>query len=150
MNGTVIMIALLCACGVAAAGAIVWKRYKYSIFRMNRMSGLKFEKFIARIYEKSGYKSINTKASGDQGIDLIVKKGFIKTGIQVKRYDRPVGNHAVQEAVAGKRFYGLDRVAVVTNNTFTRSARELAEANKVELIDGERLQEMIKRTEKNK
>ncbi|MBR1867813.1 MAG: restriction endonuclease [Clostridia bacterium] len=112
------------------------------------MSGKTFENFIAKLYKKLGYISINTKTSGDQGIDVIVKKTFLKLGIQTKRYDRPVGNKAVQEAVAGKKYYKLDKVAVITNNYFTRSAKELAKVNGVELIDRDKLKVIIKKAYK--
>lgn len=43
---------------------------------------------------------------------------------------------AVQEAVAGKAVYGCNAAMVVTNNTFTRAAEELAKQNEVVLISG--------------
>ena len=119
------------------------KKYKWSLYRIDRMKGHDFEKFMKEVYTLLGYKVEETKKSGDQGIDLILKKHFIKTGVQLKRYSKPVGNSAVQEAVAGKRFYKLDKVIVLTNRTFTKSAIELARANKVELLDREDLKEYI-------
>ena len=118
-------------------------RLKRSFLIIDRMSGKTFENFIAKLYKKLGYISINTKTSGDQGIDVIVKKTFLKLGIQTTRYDRPVGNKAVQEAVAGKKYYKLDKVAVITNNYFTRSAKELAKVNGVELIERDKLKVIL-------
>ena len=46
--------------------------------------------------------------------------------MQCKYYTYPVGNKAVQEAYSGAKFYDCDRSAVLTNSTFTKSARELA------------------------
>lgn len=119
------------------------KKYKWSLYRIDRMKGHDFEKFMKEVYTLLGYKVEETKKSGDQGIDLILKKHFIKTGVQLKRYSKPVGNSAVQEAVAGKRFYKLDKVIVLTNRTFTKSAIELARANKVELLDREDLKSLL-------
>ena len=68
-----------------------------------------------------------TKSSGDQGVDIIAYKHRKKYGIQCKYYTYPVGNKAVQEAYAGANFYDCDKVIVMTNTTFTRSAIELAE-----------------------
>ncbi|MBR2337790.1 MAG: restriction endonuclease [Clostridia bacterium] len=112
------------------------------------MKGHDFESFIKAVYELLGYNVEQTKKSGDQGIDLIIKKHFKKIGVQLKRYSGTVGNSAVQEAVAGKRFYKLDRVCVLTNRFFTRSAIELAKANKVELLDRNDLLKMIKKAKK--
>ena len=119
--------------------------YKWSIFRVDRMKGDEFEDFIKEIYELLGYKVEKTKKSGDQGIDLIIKKHFKRTGIQLKRYKGAVGNSAVQEAVAGKRFYKLDRVCVLSNTVYTKSAKELARANRVELYGREDLKKLIKK-----
>ena len=129
---------------------LIIKKYKWSLFRIDRMKGDEFEDFIKEIYELLGYKVVKTKKSGDQGIDLIVKKLFKKTGIQLKRYSSSVGNSAVQEAVAGKKYYKLDRVCVLTNQTFTKSAVALAKANGVILIDRDGLKNLIKKAKKKR
>ena len=54
--------------------------------------------------------------------------------LQCKKYSNPVGNKAVQEANAGKGFEGAEVAAVVTNNTYTPSARQLASAIGVYLL----------------
>ena len=125
------------------------KGYKWSLYRIDRMKGHDFEEFMKEVYKALGYKVEQTKKSGDQGIDLIIKKHFKKIGIQLKRYSKPVGNSAVQEAVAGKKYYKLDRVCVLTNRDFTKSAKELAKANKVELLSRDDLKILLKKA-KNK
>ena len=106
---------------------------KKSIFDVDLMSGLEFEQFVADLFERKGYKVKVTKASGDQGIDVIAEKSGTKIGIQAKCYSGTVGNSAIQEAVAGKQFYLCDKAMVITNNYFTPSAIELAAANDVVL-----------------
>ena len=68
-------------------------------------------------------------------LDIIANKNGIRIGIQAKCYTNTVGNSAVQEATAGKGFYSCDKVMVITNNYFTSSATELAQANNVVLWD---------------
>lgn len=119
--------------------------YKWSMRRVDKMKGDDFENFVKEIYLLLGYTAEKTKKSGDQGIDLIVKKHFKRIGVQLKRYSGSVGNSAVQEAVAGKKFYKLDKVCVLTNRHFTRSAKELAKVNNVELLDREDLKLLIKK-----
>ena len=107
------------------------------------MSGHDFEKYCAELLSLNGFSSINvTRDSGDQGIDIIAHKGNIKYGIQCKLYSNRVGNSAVQEAYSGKDFYKCQIGAVLTNNYFTESARELATALGVVLWDGDYLQEL--------
>lgn len=100
------------------------------------MTGLEYEHVVARYLQNNGYTNvIVTQASGDYGIDVIAYKDGYKYAIQCKYYTGSVSLEAVQEAVAGKAMYDCDRAMVVTNSTFTKSARQLAQANGVILLD---------------
>lgn len=116
---------------------------KITLADIDVMSGVEFENFVADLFEKMGYKTFVTKASNDQGIDIVATKNDVRFAIQAKCYSGVVGNHAVMEAVAGMKFYNADKCMVVTNNNFTKSARELAQKNNVELWDRKVLQEKI-------
>ena len=101
------------------------------------MTGFEYEEVCAEILRRSGYKKVTlTQETGDQGLDIIAEKGRARYGIQCKYYEHPVGNKAVQEAYAGCGFYDCDIAVVMTNSTFTASARELAEQLGVELWEG--------------
>ena len=67
-----------------------------------RVTGFEFEVLIANLFYSMKFTTQLTKASGDQGIDVIAEKNGIKYGIQAKCYSGSVGNSAIQEAVAGK------------------------------------------------
>lgn len=95
--------------------------------------GHAFESWVANALNAFGWEAAVTVASGDQGIDVIAKRGGRKLGIQCKLYSSSIGNKAVQEAHAGKAYYGVDRVAVLSNANFTTSAKELALATGVVL-----------------
>lgn len=116
---------------------------KITIGDIDIMSGSEFEQYIAKLFKSYGYKTEVTKASGDQGIDVIAEKNGIKYAIQAKCYNSPVGNHAIMEAVAGAKYYDADQIMVITNNTFTKSAIELAKKNNVHLWDRKVLIEKI-------
>ena len=101
---------------------------------MNYQDGFEFEHRCAAFLKTKGYRKVSvTPPSGDQGIDVIAYKSGVKYGIQCKYYSAPVGNKAVQEAYSGARFYDCDRAVVMTNHTFTKAARELADKLEVEL-----------------
>ena len=104
---------------------------KYTIDDVDLMDGHEFEEFICKLFIRMGYDAQVTKQSGDQGLDVIAEKAGNRIGVQAKCYSGTVGNSAIQEAVAGKRFYNCNKVVVVTNNYFTSSAVELAEINDV-------------------
>lgn len=116
---------------------------KITIGDIDIMSGSEFEQYIAKLFKSYGYKTEVTKASGDQGIDVIAEKNGTKYAIQAKCYNFPVGNHAIMEAVAGAKYYDADQIMVITNSTFTKSAIELAQKNNVHLWDRKVLIEKI-------
>jgi len=98
------------------------------------MNGHEYEHYCARYLQSRGFTKVEvTKASGDQGLDIIAYKDGFKYGIQCKNYSKPVGNKAIQEAFSGAKYYKCDKAIVMTNNTFTKSARELASRLDVEL-----------------
>jgi restriction system protein len=93
-----------------------------------------FERWCAKILEKDGWSASVTKATGDQGADVLARKGNTSIILQCKLYSRPVGNKAVQEAFSAQRHYATQRSAVVTNAGYTNSACELARTTKVLLL----------------
>lgn len=106
-------------------------------------SGDDFEKFLKDVFLRLGYHVALTQQTRDQGADLIIEKELVKIVVQAKFYGNTVGNKAVQEVIAAKSYYDADSCMVVTNNTFTSSAYELAKANRVRLVDGKELNSMI-------
>ena len=96
--------------------------------------GVAFERWVADGLAVFGWLAEVTKASGDQGIDVIAVKNGHKIGLQCKLYSSAIGNKAVQEAYAGMAYHGVDKVAVLSNASFTSSARSLASATGVLLL----------------
>lgn len=117
---------------------------KLSIDDVDLMTGKDFEAFICMLYQKMGYVAHVTQATRDQGLDVIAEKNNKRIGVQAKCYGSVVGNSAIQEAVAGKNYYNCERVAVITNNYFTKAAVELAKVNNVVLWDRNILKEKMK------
>ena len=100
-------------------------------------TGIEFEEYCASILSKNGFDQVKvTQASGDQGIDIRSYSQGVKYGFQCKFYSKPVGNKAVQEAFAGKEFYKCHVAVVLTNNSFTKSAVDLANRLGIVLWDG--------------
>lgn len=98
------------------------------------LSGVEYEQHCARILEMNGWTAKTTPGSGDQGVDVIANKGPTTVAIQCKKYSKPVGNAAVQEIVAGMRFFRAQYGAVVTNAGYTPQAQSLAQANGILLL----------------
>ena len=110
---------------------------------IDQLTGEEFEKFIGDYFKSKGYKVVVTPLSGDFGVDIIVENELVKIGIQAKRYSDRVTNAAVQEIVAGIKHYNLDKGMVITNNYFTKAAKELAKDNNIVLWDRDTLKEKV-------
>ena len=104
-------------------------------FAENINTGEEYEVYIGNLLKQSGFKVKLTPKTGDQGVDLIAIKNDTTIAIQCKLYSKPVGNKAVQEVIAGKGYYMCDYGCVVTNNTYTDSARKLASNQGILLLN---------------
>ena len=111
------------------------RNYSATMQEVDQMTGVQFEEFCAALLEKHGYKVSFTKASGDQGVDLIAVKNGVKYAIQCKRYDNKVGNAPVQQVYAGTKIYGCSVPIVMTNSFFTSGAKRAASVTGVQLWD---------------
>lgn len=109
----------------------------------NIRTGTEFEKYLVKLFKDMGYEAKHTGKAGDQGCDLILKKGDTKYCVQAKYYKTPLDNTPVQEIIGSLKHYDGNRGVVVTNSTFTSGAYELAKSNNVILINGNKLQKLI-------
>lgn len=111
-----------------------------SIEKVDRMTGREFEEFLKAVYINLGYEADLTKASGDFGADLIIKKDNYRAIIQAKCYTtHKVPISAIQEIIGAKNHYHIYNALVITNNFFTAPAQKLASENNIQLIDRENL-----------
>lgn len=110
------------------------KRRRFTDF--NAMSGLEFEKYVAKVLLSRGYTNVSLTERYDFGIDIIATKDNIKWGIQVKRHQHMVKAIAVRQAVTALKKYNCDRAMVITNSYYSGTAIELARVNDCVLVDG--------------
>ena len=101
------------------------------------MTGVEFENDLMSQLKQGGFEVGGTPKSGDQGADIIARRGSRVLVIQAKRSTSAVGNEAVQEVVAALAYYGGTEAWVITNSTCTKAARDLASKNGVGLIEGQ-------------
>ena len=116
-----------------------------------------FEHLVVKLLTKMGYggtledAGFVTKASGDEGIDGIIKEdklGFSKIYIQAKRWnkDNPVGRQELQSFVGALIGQGANKGLFITTGRFTKGAKEYAEKQlqtNIILIDGEKLAKLM-------
>lgn len=99
------------------------------------MTGSDFEHWCAQELRAAGWTCDVTKASGDQGVDVIATSpSGRRVAVQCKRYRGSVGNAAVQEVFTARAHIGATDAIVVTTGTYTRAAAELAGTTGVKLL----------------
>ena len=108
------------------------------------MEGQEFETYCAELLEAKGFENVEvTPGSHDYGIDIIADKDGISYAIQCKCYSDTVGIKAIQEAYAGRDYYGSMIGAVMTNQYFSKSAKEFANKLNIVLWDGDYIMDLI-------
>jgi restriction system protein len=95
------------------------------------------------MYEALGYQATITPATRDYGADLILEREDYRWVVQAKCQAKPVGNKAVQEVAAARSYYKADYSMVVANRDFTPGALDQARASAVELVNRDRLLELL-------
>lgn len=131
---------VLAALVIAAAGILtIWYVHRKSHpapVPMDEMEGHEFEYYCADVLRANGFCNVEvTQESGDYGADILASKDGISYAIQCKCYETHVGTHAVAEAYAAHDYYGCMVAAVMTNDYYTRPARNMAERLHVLLWD---------------
>ena len=98
------------------------------------MDGITFEYFCADLLLIEGFSNIEvTKASADNGVDIVATKNNKKYIFQCKCVTHTCSNKAVQEIVSANTIYHADVMCVICNTTFSTQAKILANTNNVKL-----------------
>ncbi len=107
------------------------------------MNPLDYEQLIADKLSSYGWATETTKATGDQGADVIAEKNGKRVVVQCKWYSNPVGNDAVQQVISGRFFYNAQYAVVVSNSRFTASAHQIAQSSNVILMHHDELRNLV-------
>jgi len=128
-----------------------WRKNRDRLTWLRGLSPKEFEDYIADLFNKLGYKTQVVGGGYDKGVDVVAEKDGLKHYIQCKKYiTSVVGVSDLRD------FYGAiaDHLAqakgyFITTNKFTLEAERFAEDKPIELIDGYKLINYIRLTEKN-
>lgn len=114
---------------------------------INSLSGIEFENLCQTLLQKAGFNLETTKQSGDGGIDLIAKNhhSFVsgKYIVQCKRYSGSVGEPILRDLYGVVMAERANKGILITTGYFTISTIRFASDKNLELIDGERLAELL-------
>jgi restriction system protein len=111
------------------------------------LSWKQFESLLAAYYERQGYEVEHTGRNGpDGGVDLRLRRDKLTTLVQCKQWKAyDVGVKPLRELQGVVAAQNADRGILVTSGRFTADAHEEFKNNRnIELIDGPRLEAMIR------
>ncbi len=115
-----------------------------AILLTDDMTGVQFEEFCMELLNRCGFIDVcPTVASGDDGVDILARKGKETYAFQCKCYSGRVPRSAVQEVYTGRAVYECDRAVVITNSYYTESAKTTAEKTGVQLWDRKSVMQML-------
>jgi hypothetical protein len=107
-----------------------------------------FEDLVGIAFERLGYTVQRTPSTGDQGVDLFIRKNGGLGIVQCKRYDGSVGARILRELCGAMVHYGADEAYLVTTGRVTRPARKWCESKPIRLIDRTNLISWLESAEK--
>lgn len=110
---------------------------------IRQLDPVAFERFVGSLFEKMGYQVQTTPLSGDEGIDLVLRKDTKLAIVQCKRYENSVGQPVVRDLYGAMVHNKADEAYLVTTGTVTLPAQQWVAGKPLHLVDGNTLVEWI-------
>ena len=101
--------------------------------------GIEFEQELASLSRAMGYHVESTPVSGDQGIDLVLKRNGKTTIVQCKAYKSPAGPAVARELFGSMIAYGADDAILACTGGFTKGVEEFVQGKPIRLISAPHL-----------
>jgi HJR/Mrr/RecB family endonuclease len=98
------------------------------------LSGDEFERELGTLYRQLGYRVESTPSSGDQGVDLILRKNGKTTVVQCKSHQSPVGPAIVRELFGSLVAFRADNAILACTGGFTRGVKEFVRGKRIALV----------------
>jgi len=123
------------------------RKYEYLQERYwKSLKGAEFESVLARLYTDMGYSVHQTKGSGDEGIDLILRKDNKEIIVQCKGHEKPIGVGAIRDLYGVMMHSGAEGAVLACPVGFTDGVRKFANGKSIELLTAKELVEMAEST----
>lgn len=109
------------------------------------LSWQQFEFLVGEAYKRKGYSvTENVGIGADEGIDLVLNKDKVTTLVQCKNWkSSKVGVGVVREMLGSMTAKGAAYGVVVCSGDFTKPAQSFAKENRIELVTGKALTQLI-------
>lgn len=100
------------------------------------LTPIEFEKWVMNnIFSKEGWVCMETKVTGDGGVDIELQMGDEHSIVQCKRYRDTVGEPALRDFYGTMISKGVSRGYFVTTGLFSKAALNFADNKPIYLID---------------
>jgi len=107
------------------------------------LTGGPFESCVVSIFRGLGYRVQRIEPNRRQGVDLVVYHSAQRVAIKVQGGQLQLTNSAIQQVYAGMTLYDCQSCAVITNGSFSESARQIARSTKCVLISELQMQRLV-------
>lgn len=102
---------------------------------IGKMGKTQFVIYMCKLFSLQGYEVTYTPVAENNNIDLIVKRDGVTRAVGCLLANKVMCAEDVKPVYAGKDFYEVDGLMVVTNMYFDRTALDFAKAHKITLVD---------------
>ena len=89
------------------------------------LGGIEFERELGKLYRARGYQVEFTPVSGDQGIDLILRKNGKTTVVQCKAQKRPASPNVIRDLYGSMLHHKADNAILACTGGILRQRRQV-------------------------
>jgi restriction system protein len=120
------------------------RRAELKLSQLSALTPEGFEEFVAELFEGLGYEVEQVGGTGDEGVDLRVRRDGLRGAVQCKYHSRSVvGSPELQKFLGTIHHTGSHKGFFVTTSTFSLAAERFVAEHPIELVDGPRLVELV-------
>ena len=102
----------------------VTRRAKYQFWQ--RLSGYEFEDELAKLYKAHNYQVLQTKRTGDEGVDIWLKRDGLTYVVECKHHNKPVGVGAARSILGAMFQHKADGAILASVSGFTSGVQRIA------------------------
>ncbi|MCB8982698.1 MAG: restriction endonuclease [Ardenticatenaceae bacterium] len=123
--------------GRPSAARLAARPHTPTVEELYALSPAEFEKYVAQLFRRKGYKVKLRGRSGDRGVDLeLLRTGGKRAIVQCKRYQHTIGPDIVRELYGTLIHEKVAHAFLVTTADISDAAREWAMGKPMTLVDG--------------
>ncbi len=99
------------------------------------LDGHAFERAVAALYRRLGYSVEVSKAGGDGGIDLLLRRDGETIAVQCKAHSKAVAPAVARDLYGTMNANNYSKGMIVSKNGFTKGVYEFVKGKDIQLID---------------